>query len=96
MSKQRDILRRIKRKAESIKEDSALAYLQRPMFTLSGNRELIAQGSISVEKYTQEKIVLTVSGMTVSADGRNLVMNFYNKNTVKLSGYITALNFDEV
>lgn len=95
MSKGSELYRRIKLKAESISEDSAFAYLKRPVFTLSGNKELIAQGRISVEKYGEEETVIKVSGMTVSAYGRGLAMCFYNKTTVKLSGYITSVNFSE-
>ena len=95
MSKRSELGRRIRMKAASIREDSVPAYLRRPVFTLSGNKELVAQGGISVEKYTEQETVIKVSGMTVSACGRGLTMCFYNKTTVKLSGYITSVSFCE-
>ena len=95
MSKRSELGRRIMKKAASIKEDSVPAYLRRPVFTLSGNKELVAQGRISVEKYTEEETVIKISGMTVSAYGRGLAMCFYNKTTVKIAGYITSISFCE-
>ncbi len=86
---------RIKAKTESLKENSAFEYIRRPLFTLSGNRELIAQGSISVEKYGETEIMIKVNKMTVTATGTGLAMCFYNRNTVKLSGYIKAITFEE-
>lgn len=91
----KNILRRIKAGTESIMDNSPAEYLRRPLFTLSGNRELIAQGEISVEKYGETEIIVTVSKTEVTILGRGLAMCFYNRHTVKLSGYITSVSFGE-
>ena len=93
MHNKADICRRIKSKARQMKDDSVVQYIKRPVFTLSGNREFVAQGHISVEKYTDTEIILRVDKMNVTVSGSSLLMCFYNRHTVKLSGFIASLDF---
>ncbi|MBR3996475.1 MAG: YabP/YqfC family sporulation protein [Clostridia bacterium] len=96
LSDSKGIYRKLKSKAVGIKSNSISGYIKRPTFNLSGNRELFAEGKISVEKYGDTEIVMCINGMTVSVSGRGLEMCFYNRYTVKLSGFITGICFDNV
>ncbi len=95
MSKSLDICRRVKNAARRIREDSALRYIKNPLFTMSSNREFIAQGNITVEKYEDTEVILMIGQLSITALGRGLTLCFYNKYTAKLQGYITSVNFDE-
>ena len=96
MPDSKSIYKRIKNKAIGMKNNSVSEYIKRPTFNLSGNRELFAEGTIKVEKYGDSEIILCINEMRVSVSGRGLVMCFYNRYTVKLSGFITGISFDNV
>lgn len=84
---------RIKKELSSIKDNSAINYIKRPAFQMSGNRELFTEGQIYVETYTDKNIVFSASGMNIIVSGNELSMCFYNKNLLKISGYIENVKF---
>ncbi len=91
----KNIIKKIRSGTERLIDNSPMEYIRRPLFTVSGNKELIAQGDISVEKYGEEEMRMNVSRTSVTVLGRGLTMCFYNKHTVQLSGYILSISFDE-
>ena len=96
MSKAGKVYRSIKAKTVRIMDNSPMQYLKRPLFTVSGNRELIAQGDVSVDEYGENRIVMMIGKMKITICGRGLMMCFYNRYTVKLTGVITDINFYEL
>ena len=95
MSDNRSIYKRIYHKLKNAKDNSVAEYITGASFNILGNRELFAEGSIKVEKYRDVEIVFVVNKMRVSVFGRGLSMCFYNKYTIKITGFITGISFDE-
>ena len=90
-----DLFGKLKAKTKGFIDNSPLEFIKRPLFTICGNRELIAQGNISVDKYGDTEMKVQVGKLYVTVCGRELTMCFYNRHTVKLAGYITDINFSE-
>lgn len=94
MRGKRRIYAHLKDGIKQIQSNSVSGYIKRPNFNLSGNREMFVEGHISVEKYDDNEIALSVDEMTVFVNGRELNMCFYNRHTVKLTGFITDIRFE--
>ncbi len=90
----KNVYRRFRSELQAIKDDSVVDYIKRPSFQMSGNKEFFAEGIISIEIYTQENISFFASKLKVNVSGRELTMCFYNRNTIKISGYITGIEFE--
>lgn len=96
MGKRKNIYRKIRNELREIGDTSVIGYIRRPCFSMSGNREFFAEGNISVEAYTEEMITFAASGMYIKVQGRDLSLCFYSRTSMKITGYITSLEFDEV
>ncbi len=94
MQNRKNIYKTLKSELREIKNESVMGYIKRPNFSMSGNKEFFAEGNISVDIYTQERIVFIASGTKVLIDGRSLSICFYNRNTMKVSGYIIKIEFE--
>lgn len=94
MADRRTIYTRVSHKLRNAKNNSVTEYITEASFRIMGNRELFAEGNIKVEKYADTEIVLTVNKMRVALSGRGLSMCFYNKHTVKITGFITGIGFE--
>ncbi len=92
--RRRNLYRRLKDEIKAISDESVAGYIKRPSFQMSGNKEFFAEGIIAVEVYTEEKIIFDASNLKVYIRGRGLCMCFYNRNTVKISGYIIGIDFE--
>ncbi len=64
-----------------------------PCFELSGNRELLIEGSRGVLEYTTEAIRVNTSEMMVSVTGRGLNLRCISDSALIIDGYITCLEF---
>lgn len=84
----------LKKEALHMKHNSLGEMVKNPEFYIFGNQELYAQGHISVDKYSETEIFLTVDKMKVYITGRGLSMCFYNRKTVKLDGFITGITYE--
>lgn len=94
MANKKGLYGKIRSEAKKIKNNSLTGYIVRPIFTMSGNIEFIAEGKIFVEIYREEEIKFIVNGMRVTLSGRTLEMCFYNRHTVKITGFIINIEFE--
>ena len=84
----------IRRRMRKTGQNSVAAYLKRPNFTVSGNRELFAEGRIHIESYGRELIGFTASGSRVRVCGRELTMSFYNPHTLRICGVLASIEWE--
>lgn len=79
---------------EKIRKDSLISYIDKPNIQILSNEELFAEGIISIYKYTKEEICFNVNSLYIGITGRSLEMKFYTKTTIKVSGVIECVNFE--
>ena len=91
-SRRKNLMKEIK----EIKDNSVVEYLRRPAISISGNREMIVEGKIQVKKYSEELINFYVNNMDVTVTGSDLSLCFYNKKTMKITGYINNTNYSQL
>ena len=60
---------------------------------LSGNRELILEGSKGVLEYSPERVRVNTSGMIVTVTGRSLDLRCISETALIIAGHITDIGF---
>ena len=80
-------------------ERSARAYaippaLSAPCIELSGNRELLIEGSKGVLEYSTELIRVNTVGIVITVSGRGLNLRCISESALVIDGFITSLAFD--
>lgn len=64
-----------------------------PCVELSGNREMLIEGSRGVLEYTPECIRINTSGMILTAEGRELNLRCISESALIIDGFLTSLSF---
>ena len=80
-------------KDKNAKRRSLLPPLSAPCIELSGNRELLIEGSKGVLAYAPELIRVNTSDMAISVCGRELNLRCISETSLMIDGYITKLEF---
>lgn len=70
-----------------------LSALNAPCLELSGNRELLIEGSKGVLEYTAENVRVNTGGMILTVAGRELNLRCISDSALIIDGFITSLTF---
>ena len=76
---------------KSRRSDLPIANL--PCIELSGNREILIEGSRRVLEYSPACIRVNTAGMILSAEGRELNLRCISESALIIDGFITSLTF---
>lgn len=83
----------MKEKKESKRRIPSLPDLNAPCIELSGNRELLIEGSKGVLEYTPDMIRVNTAGMILTISGRELNLLCISDSALMIDGFITSLSF---
>ena len=85
----------MKKKHEEKKDrrPSALPVINQPCIELSGNRELLIEGSRGVLEYTPACIRVNTASMILTAEGRELNLRCISESALIIDGFLTSLSF---
>ena len=64
-----------------------------PCMELSGNREVVLEGSRGVLEYSPETVRINTAGMIVSFYGRDLDLRCISPSALIIGGFITKIEF---
>ena len=64
-----------------------------PCIELSGNREVLIEGSRGVLEYTPETVRVNTVGMMITVSGRELNLRCISASALIIDGFITGLEF---
>lgn len=78
---------------ENKRYSSLLTKLNAPCIELSGNRELLIEGSKGVLEYTDNAVRINTGGMIVSVAGRELNLRCISDSALIIDGFILSLTF---
>lgn len=78
---------------ESKRRSPFLSALNAPCIELSGNRELLIEGSKGVLEYTDESVRINTGGMILTVAGRELNLRCISDSALIIDGFITSLSF---
>lgn len=80
-------------KKERSRRLSAIPDVSAPCIELSGNRELLIEGSKGVLEYSPETVRVNTAVMIVEAEGRNLNLRCISDTALIIDGFLTSLRF---
>lgn len=78
---------------ESKRRSPFLSSLNAPCIELSGNRELLIEGSKGVLEYTDESVRVNTGGMILTVEGRELNLRCISDSALIIDGFMTSLSF---
>ena len=78
---------------EPKRKTSFLSALNVPCIELSGNRELLIEGSKGVLEYAAESVRINTGGMIVNVAGRDLNLRCISDSALIIDGFILSLSF---
>lgn len=84
----------MKVKQNEKRRTSALPILNEPCIELSGNREILIEGSRGVLEYTDEAVRVNTDPMVLTVAGRGLNLKCISDSALIISGFITSLRFE--
>ena len=84
----------MKVKQNEKRRTSALPILNEPCIELSGNREILIEGSRGVLEYTDEAVRVNTDPMMLTVAGRGLNLKCISDSALIISGFITSLRFE--
>lgn len=61
--------------------------------TISGRREVVFEGVVSIDKYEQDEIVLLLCGERASVRGEGLELKSYYKTSLCIRGHLDKIEF---
>ena len=64
-----------------------------PCIEISGNREVLIEGSRGVLEYTPESVRVNTAGMIVSITGRGLNLRCISESALMIDGFVLSLGF---
>lgn len=67
--------------------------LNTPCIELSGNRELLIEGSKGVLEYAADTVRVNAAGMVISVFGRALNLRCISESALMIDGFITRMDF---
>ena len=72
---------------------SLLPNMNVPCIELSGNREILIEGSKGVLEYSSETVRVNTAGMILTVCGRELNLRCISDSALIIDGFITSLSF---
>ena len=78
---------------ETKRKNSFLSTLNAPCIELSGNRELLIEGSKGVLEYATDSVRINTDGMIVNVAGRELNLRCISDSALIIDGFIISLSF---
>lgn len=78
---------------ETKRKNSFLSTLNAPCIELSGNRELLIEGSKGVLSYSADSVRVNTGGMIVNIAGRELDLRCISDSALIIDGFIMSLSF---
>lgn len=78
---------------ESKRRSPFLSSLNAPCIELSGNRELLIEGSKGVLEYSTDSVRINTGGMIVNVSGRELNLRCISDSALIIDGFIMSLSF---
>lgn len=63
------------------------------IISLTGNEELLIENFKSILKYQPDTLILQCKKNQIHIVGKNLNIEFYTNEEIKITGYISALKF---
>ncbi len=78
---------------ETKRKTSFLSTLNAPCIELSGNRELLIEGSKGVLSYSADSVRVNTGGMIVNIAGRELDLRCISDSALIIDGFIMSLSF---
>lgn len=78
---------------ETKRKNSFLSTLNAPCIELSGNRELLIEGSKGVLSYSADSVRVNTGGMIVNVAGRELDLRCISDSALIIDGFIMSLSF---
>ena len=70
-----------------------LSVIDAPCIELSGNREILIEGSKGVLEYTPECVRVNMAGMILTVEGRELDLRCISESALIIEGFILSLQF---
>ena len=78
---------------EKKKRAPLLPSVNTPCIELSGNREILIEGSKGVLEYSAETVRVNTQGMILSISGRELNLRCISDSALIIDGFILSLTF---
>lgn len=75
------------------RRQSIISALNAPCMELSGNRELLIEGSKGVLEYTCDTVRVNTGGMILTVAGRELNLRCISESALIIDGFILSLSF---
>ncbi|MBQ1474221.1 MAG: YabP/YqfC family sporulation protein [Ruminococcus sp.] len=73
---------------------SAIPSANESFIEVSGNHEILIEGSKGVLEYTGEKVRVNTASMLLTVCGRGLNLRCISDSALIIDGFITSLNFE--
>ena len=78
---------------ETKRRPPLLTAVNTPCIELTGNRELLIEGSKGVLEYTPDTIRVNTTGMMIVIEGRELNLRCISDSALMIDGFIKSLDF---
>lgn len=63
------------------------------IISITGNREILIENFKNIIKYQSEILILQCKNNQIQLVGKNLKIEFYTKDAIKINGYISEIKF---
>lgn len=83
----------MKEKQKDKRRQSVLSAVNEPCIEISGNREILIEGSKGVLEYTDESVRVNTDPMLLTVCGRGLNLRCISDSALIIDGCITSLSF---
>ena len=83
----------MKEKQKEKRRQSVLSAVNEPCIEVSGNREILIEGSKGVLEYTDESVRVNTDSMMLTVCGRGLNLRCISDSALIIDGFITSLSF---
>lgn len=83
----------MKEKQKDKRRQSVLSAVNEPCIEISGNREILIEGSKGVLEYTDESVRVNTDPMLLTVCGRGLNLRCISDSALIIDGFITSLSF---
>lgn len=64
-----------------------------PLLSMAGQRQLLIENYKGIIEYTEELIRVQTKTGRIHVEGKNLNIEYYTADDMKITGYITAVQF---
>ncbi|MBQ3329688.1 MAG: YabP/YqfC family sporulation protein [Ruminococcus sp.] len=84
----------MKEKQKEKRRGSVLPAAGEPYIEVSGNREILIEGSKGVLEYTAEAVRVNTDPMLMTVGGRGLNLKCISDSALIINGFITGISFE--